>query len=176
MKCRFVTEKRNLDLCFLQADSLLLLSVAVGLFQREGEDVEVVAQLVDLEKKHKTNSKGTSFTSYSIQVRNNPIQKHNSPASIVEQQSHNASLFWRRYGGTSAESCNKWLRTYCMLYALAPKNTTCHCVASNLAIFVVHREGVHLATVERLALTTALYRLFLLPIVKASAKCPKCKF
>ena len=49
----FVTEKRNLDLCFLQADSLLLLSVAVGLFQREGEDVEVVTQLVDLGKKKK---------------------------------------------------------------------------------------------------------------------------
>ena len=49
----FVTEKRNLDLCFLQADSLLLLSVAVGLFQREGEDVEVVTQLVDLGEKKK---------------------------------------------------------------------------------------------------------------------------
>lgn len=48
MKCRLAEDGRSLDLRFCQADSFLLLSVYVGLFQGEGLDVEVVAELLDL--------------------------------------------------------------------------------------------------------------------------------
>ena len=40
----------SLDLCSRQADFLLLLSVRIGLLQRECIDVEVVTQLVDLDR------------------------------------------------------------------------------------------------------------------------------
>lgn len=53
MKCREAEEGSSLDLCFCQPDSFLLLSVRAGLFQGEGQDVEVLAELLDLEK-HQT--------------------------------------------------------------------------------------------------------------------------
>lgn len=40
----------GLNLCSLQADSPLVLSVSAGLHQREGKDVEVIAELFHLEK------------------------------------------------------------------------------------------------------------------------------
>lgn len=48
VKCRSVVGW-GLDLRFCQADSFLLLSVCVGLCQGEGLNVEVVAELLDLE-------------------------------------------------------------------------------------------------------------------------------
>lgn len=44
-----------LNLCSFQADSFFLLSVTVGLLQREGEDVEVVAELLHLEMEENFN-------------------------------------------------------------------------------------------------------------------------
>lgn len=49
-KCRLAKDGRSLERSFRQADSFLLLSVCVGLLQGEGFNVEVVAQLLDLEK------------------------------------------------------------------------------------------------------------------------------
>ncbi len=54
--CRWAEERRNLNLCFFQADSFLLLSVTVGLFKGEGEDAEVAAELLYLVIKKTTTT------------------------------------------------------------------------------------------------------------------------